>query len=147
MVMGLTSGAFEMGSEDIDFPGPDYQTLAEKSMAGLYVLKEGRLSYVNERLCRTLGYESREELIGKSFGELIHPDDRNLFDGENTGQKGLNTPCRRIARVCRKDGSVIWALLEESAAPYQGRSADMGCLIDFTPFKQAEASLRQSLER
>jgi PAS domain S-box-containing protein len=136
-----------MRSENIDLPDPDYQTVAEKSIAGLYVLQEGQLIYVNAWLCKILGYESREELIGKPFGELIHPDDRNLFEGEITGQKGLNTPGRRVARVFRKDGRTIWALMEESAALYRGRSASVGCLIDFTPFKQAEESLRHSLER
>jgi two-component system response regulator HydG len=136
-----------MRSENIDFPGPDYQTLAEKSIAGSYVLQEGRLSYVNACLCKILGYESREELIGKSFGELIHPDDRNVLEPRPRGQEEPELHDRRVARVCRKDGTIIWALLEERAALYHGRSASVGCIIDFTPYKEAETSLRQSLEK
>ena len=59
-------------------PQDDYRTLCEKSLAGLYVIQKGRFSYVNSMLSNILGYEGPEELIGKSFWELIHPDDRGL---------------------------------------------------------------------
>jgi hypothetical protein len=45
----------------------DYRTLLEKCRVGLYVIQKGCFSYVNSVLSDTLGYESPEHLIGKSF--------------------------------------------------------------------------------
>ena len=38
---------------------------------------EGKLLLVNQKLCDFFGY-CREELIGKNFQEITHPEDRNL---------------------------------------------------------------------
>jgi len=136
-----------MRSENVNFPMPDYQTVTEKSIVGLYVLDEGRLSYVNGWLCRILGYGSRDELIGKSLGELIHPDDRTVPEPGMNGREEKKLHGWRVARVSRKDGTLIWALMGEGPAFHRGRAVRVGFMVDFGSFKETEESLRNSLER
>ena len=39
-----------------------YRTLAEGSLAGIYVIQNGRFQYVNPRLVEMLGYDREEDL-------------------------------------------------------------------------------------
>jgi two-component system sensor histidine kinase/response regulator len=71
----------------------------------------GRWLKVNQALCDSIGY-SAEELSGKTFQEITHPDDmeadlanlRRLLDGEVRFYKIEK-------RYFHKEGRVVWALL------------------------------------
>ena len=128
-------------------PQDYYRTLCEKSLAGLYVIQKGRFSYVNSMLSNILGYEGPEELIGKSFWELIHPDDRRLVKLEMEGEQVQGLEGRSIFRVFKKDGTILWVRMEGSTTTYQGKSANVGHLIDITRFKEMEESQRDYLEK
>jgi len=128
-------------------PQDDYRTLCEKSLAGLYVIQKGRFSYVNSELCNALGYENPEELIGKSFWELIHPDDRGLVRLSMEREQTRGFPNQPTFRIFKKDGTVLWVRMEGSTTTYRGRLATVGHLIDLTPFKKMEKSLQESLEK
>ncbi|HXX34689.1 MAG TPA: sigma 54-interacting transcriptional regulator [Thermodesulfobacteriota bacterium] len=125
----------------------DYRTLCEKSLAGIYVIQRGRFSYVNPWLCNTLGYASPDELIGKSLWEVIHPDDRGRISLSIEGDRTPGNGDWPIVRVIKKDGTFLWVRLEGSSTIYQGEPASIGHLINLTPYKQIEKSLRESLER
>jgi len=121
------------------------RTLLEKSFVGLYVIQRGRFSYVNSTLSNLLGYESPEQLIGKPFWELIHPDDQGLVKlGMEESQL---FPNRHIFRVLKKDGAILWMRMAGSTTTYQGKPANVGHLIDLTEFKEREIALNNSLER
>jgi two-component system response regulator HydG len=124
-----------------------YRTISEKSLVGLYVIQRGRLSYVNSMLSNILGYERPEVLIGKSFWELIHPDDRGLVKLGIEGDQAQGFPDQHIFRVFKKDGTILWVRMEGSTTVYQGKPANVGHLMDFTPFKDKEKSLYDSLEK
>lgn len=71
----------------------------------------GKLTRVNDALCQMLGY-SREELVGKTFAALTHPDDIAK------SKQALKTPDGQPAmtlqfekRYLRKDGSVLWGIV------------------------------------
>ena len=72
---------------------------------------DGVLDFVNDRLCRMLGY-SQSELLGKNVLEITHPDDRHLCTGVIsrllTGE--LSSPSIEKRYLC-KDGSSAWIRL------------------------------------
>jgi PAS domain S-box-containing protein len=94
-----------------------------------------------------LGYGSPDQLIGKSLWELIHPDDRGLV--KLVMEKGKNELFQEgsIFRVFKKDGTILWVHMGGSTTVYQEKPANVGHLIDITPFKETEKTLRQSLEK
>jgi PAS domain S-box-containing protein len=52
-----------------------YRLVFDEAGLGMkWVTPEGRLAEVNRRFCALLGYE-RDELLGRQYRELTHPDD------------------------------------------------------------------------
>jgi PAS domain S-box-containing protein len=112
-------------------------------------LRSGSFIRVNAKLCEILGY-SREELIGKSFLDFTHPDDRQrnlqtvqpFFRGE--------VPVYTIEkRYVRRDGTVIWCsvtgvLIKDSSG---NPLAALTEVQDITERKHAEEALRENQAR
>ena len=71
---------------------------------------EGRFLAVNRRFCEMLGY-SADELIGKRFVDITHPEDQPADEVliHAIVSQGLDSPVNREKRYIRKNGSVLWA--------------------------------------
>lgn len=54
-----------------------YHVLLDRLQDGIFAIEKGTLIYVNQRLAEMLGYPV-EQLIGRSFIEMIDPDDRHM---------------------------------------------------------------------
>ncbi len=74
------------------------------------VNREGRFTLVNRRFCEMLGY-SADELVGKRFVDVTHPDDRHADESliRDTVENRKLVPIAKEKRYVRKDGSVMWA--------------------------------------
>ncbi len=75
-----------------------------KAMAGL----DFRFRAVNPALCAMLGY-TEDELVGRSFLDVVHPDDRN--DCAAMGQALLDGSAPQVQieeRFVRKSGDALW---------------------------------------
>lgn len=122
---------------------PADRPLEENPVLGMYVLQKGRLAHVDLRMADILGYVDPFALIGRSLWTLVHPQDR----GRVRICSGRRTSCRSHAtqdfRVFRKDGSTIRVCLKGDNTLFQGRPANVGCLIDMTTM----ASIKEALER
>ena len=71
----------------------------------------GQLLRVNDSLCRMFGY-AREELIGKRFSDITHPDDIALSQKallDDTGAPRSNLQFEK--RYLKKDGTPMWGLV------------------------------------
>ncbi len=78
-----------------------YDPVLEALPIGIYFLEGDRLRYVNPWLSEALGYGNCEELIGKSFPEIIHPDDRERIKLEIQGQTA-RTDRMKSGAACSK---------------------------------------------
>ena len=103
---------------------------------------------VNQKCCDILGY-TRDELLRKSFRDLLHPDDLALshehFGALLRGELSAYTSERRFQR---KDGAHIWSQVDVSLQ----RDADgnpayaIGLLQDISERKRLDAELRRAKE-
>ena len=108
---------------------------------------EGRFTFVNEAYRRLLG-KRLEELIGRPFLDIVHPDD--VADVAGVFQRTLESPTYRIQFDCRvitPDGSawVSWdggAIFDEDGATTEIQAVG----YDVTSRKAAEFALRSSLD-
>ncbi|MFO1061180.1 MAG: PAS domain S-box protein [Dongiaceae bacterium] len=110
---------------------------------------EGRFVAANARYCEITGY-AREELIGRHFSFVTHPDDvgadveqyRRLLAGEIAAYQMRK-------RYLRKDGHVVWIdLVSTLVRDDRGRpSRGIAIALDVTDRVEAEASLRESEAR
>ena len=119
-----------------------YRTLADCSLAGIYVVQAGRFQYVNPRFTEMLGYEREEDLIGREFLKIVHRLDRPHLAGDDN-----RFPARRTFRALTKDGAMVWLDLRGAHARYMGRQANIGTVLDVTEQMEAEEALRQSEEK
>jgi PAS domain S-box-containing protein len=71
----------------------------------------GQLLRVNDSMCHMLGY-ARDELVGRSFSDITHPDDIALSRSQLTDDSGEpKTRLQFEKRYIRKDGTAMWGLV------------------------------------
>lgn len=121
-----------------------YKTLTENSLTGIFIHKNGKFVFVNDRFAKIHGYKP-EELLGKNHLILAHPDDRKSM--REIALKRLNgktVPQRYEARRLRKDGEIIWCEMMANKIQYQGTPAIMGNVINITKRKLADEAIKKS---
>jgi diguanylate cyclase (GGDEF)-like protein/PAS domain S-box-containing protein len=108
---------------------------------------EGRFVVVNRRFCEMLGY-SRDELIGKRFEEITHPDDRGEDEDVNSeaarSEAQSPTLISKQKRYLRKDGSVMWA--QRSGVAVRSALGEplygLGSIEDVSQYHASQETLR-----
>ena len=119
-----------------------YRDIFESVTDCLFVVDaEGLFVEVNPAACRTYGY-TREELIGRSALELIHPDYHHTLDdfvrqvsaGEGFYNQSVNV---------RKDGSAFYVDVWGVLFTFRGEKHQLAVIHDITERKQAEKTLQQ----
>jgi len=120
-----------------------YRSLVENSHAGILIVDDAyRFVYVNDEMCRIVGYP-REELIGLDFRDLLDDASRQLVtDRYVRRQRGEQIPSRYEFHIIRKDGEerrveISATLLRDPA----GNVQTVAQLLDITERKQAEEAL------
>jgi PAS domain S-box-containing protein len=120
--------------------------LLDQSITGVYVVQDGRLTFVNARLAQTFGYEHADELLAlPDLDALVHPDDRALV-AEHVRRclTGEQRAVQYMFRGVHRDGRVVHAEVHGSAAEYVGGRAMVGVLLDVTERLALESRLRQT---
>lgn len=124
-----------------------FRALSDNALAGVYIIQDGRLTYVNQSLARIFGYEPGE-LIGASPLKLIHADDHALVT-ENIRRRleGEVKSLRYEFRGLCKSGEERAIEVYGAAAQLNGRPAIVGNILDITERKGIEEALQQNESR
>ncbi len=115
-----------------------FRALSEYSLAGVYIIQDYRISYVNPSLAKLFGYSPRE-VLGMDPLSVVHPDDRE-FAAESMRLRlsgavdSLHYECRGL----RKNGEIIHIEVLGGVVELDGRPAIVGNILDITERKQAE---------
>jgi len=123
----------------------EFRAIFEISTAGMMQVDvNGSMLKVNDAFCEMIGY-SREELLGTSFMDITHPDDRGISRNEFSRMKSGNIPILFEKRYIRKDGTTIWTLLNVNViSNEQGEFGHTIAVIqDITAQKQNEEDLKK----
>jgi PAS domain S-box-containing protein len=122
-----------------------YRVATEGSLAGVYVLQDDGLVYVNPTMAQTFGYRPEEIMAGGiAPKDLIHPEDLPLVQ-ENIRRRlsGELEAAHYTFRGLHRDGSVIHYESFGRAVEYQGRPAIVGTLLDITDKVRAEEEFQE----
>ena len=128
-----------------------YETM-EATQAGVYIVTEGRFTYVNQSLADMLG-TGQHTLIGSDPLDCIVAEDRGVV-AENMARRfnGEEIPPYRI-QCLREDGSTFYGEVWAKVTVWQGKASMVGTITDVSLIKQneeklqlRETQLRQSLE-
>ena len=103
----------------------NFRALIERSPSATFVHRDGRHVYVNPAAVAMLGYQSADEIIGRSVLDFIHPDDREAIRARmaQTTQAGA-TPAG-TGRMLRADGSVVVIEAEGIRLDFDGQPSNV----------------------
>jgi PAS domain S-box-containing protein len=121
-----------------------FRSLVEQSIAGIYVIQDGSLVYVNPRFAEIFGYESTDEPIGRNALSVVAENHRAAV-ADNV-QRWLKGAVRRIeysTTGLRKDGSTVEVGVHGARASYRGRPAIIGMVQDISEKKRAEEQIQR----
>jgi PAS domain S-box-containing protein len=107
-------------------------------------LDTGRFLRANRRYCQLTGY-SEAELLGKTFLDITHPDDRaGNLEAIRPFMEDRADTFEIEKRYVRKDGAVVWVHLTGTLIRDESGKAVrlLGSAVDITERKVAEDSLR-----
>jgi len=121
-----------------------YRTLIENANEAIVVAQDGVLKFANRKTSEMTGY-SRQEIVGKPFVELIHPDDRQLVSDNYARRiKGEKAPEVYTFRIVGKSGKDTWVEIHAVWIKWQDLPATLNFLSDISERKLAEEALQKS---
>lgn len=119
-----------------------YRTLAENTLAGVYVVQDGKFKYINNYATSNLGYRPAE-LVGQPCLNMVYPEDRpNVRKSSRKMLHGERTTPYTYRAVDRR-GKVRWIMETVTNIIYEGRPAVLGNSMDITEINDA----REEIER
>ncbi len=124
-----------------------YRLLVEESPDGIGIYQEGKLVFVNAAGVRQVGAKSKEELLGRSIEQIVHPDDQAAaLDRLRRRLAGETGVYPTEARYMRLDGTVLPVEVGATPIRYRGKPAVQFLVRDITARKAAEAVRREREE-
>lgn len=115
-----------------------FRGLVEQPIAGIYIIQDARLAYVNPRFAEILGYDSADELIGIDPLSIVAQSDRDAVAKAINIKEGDPPNVSYGFTARRKDGAMIYVGTHGVLAAHRGRTAIMGLMQDITDKKIAE---------
>jgi PAS domain S-box-containing protein len=123
----------------------DFQMLCEKSLAGVYVVQAGRITYANLTMGKLLGRQPKS-IVGQSPLSFVHPDDRSEVEEQMRRRlSGESETSRFVTRIVRADGSIGYVEVLGSRLSGSDRPVLMGAIIDITARKLADVEIQDRL--
>jgi PAS domain S-box-containing protein len=123
-----------------------YRTLAEDSPLGIYFSQNGVSIFTNNAFQKATGF-SKEDLLGRSSLELVHPDDCPRVRESAIAMLKGNSAEPYQFRYLTKTGETRWALERVSSITYRGQRAVLGNFMDITEIKRSQEALREAMEK
>jgi PAS domain S-box-containing protein len=126
-----------------------FRALVEQTLAGIYIIQDGRFRYVNPGFAAMFGYASAGEIIEQDALRRTG----NMPEDRLHGWRKTSASAARRARSSdihytfagqRRDGGRIEVEVHGRRFDYQGRPAVIGLILDITARKAAEDALRAS---
>ena len=126
-----------------------FRALVEQSIAGIYVIQDGRVVYANPKLCEILGYSPEDFARGGLPLEQLtfEPDWPMVRENVRRRIAGEVQSMHYTFRARRKDGSPVDVEVHGARTELGGKPAITGTLLDISERRRAERALRQSEER
>lgn len=123
-----------------------FRGLVERTLVGVYLIRDGRMLYANPQLEEWFGYEDGA-LVGMPVANLVHPDDlERVRERLRQREEGALEFVQYTFRGLRRDGSSFPVEVYGNRIDYEGGQAIIGTLLDHTQRARDEAALKAASE-
>ncbi|MCC7477971.1 PAS domain S-box protein [bacterium] len=100
----------------------------------------------NPAFVALLGYQSEEEVLGRSFLDFVPEEEwPGFLERQRRRSQGVAVESRYHSRMLRSDGGVVWAELITQLGQFQGQPAVFCWLHDITEHRNTQDALAESL--
>ncbi len=125
-----------------------FRSLAEQSLQGIFVIKNGMVAYANKMMADITGFGLEEilQFDQAALEQIIHPADRSFVIAAANGFEigdGRVSPQSEY-RLITKSGALKWVLQQTRTVRFDGELGVEGVLVDITKRKHAEEQLLHS---
>lgn len=125
-----------------------YRLVVENANEIISIIQNGKIIYTNPTSSEVLGY-SVSELLGSSFIDIVHPEDREkiLSECSNTLKGKRDETITIVNRLIHKSGDVKWVESRAETVEWDNERAVLIFSTDVTDRKIAEEKLRESEQK
>jgi len=122
----------------MQFDEATYKGLLNAVQSGVVILEKDQIQYTNEYFCELSGFQE-DELVGRHFYDMIHPDDLQPFRDayQNRGQGGIGDDEYEF-RIRNQDGFVTYVYMVLGELDLKGRLVQVASIHNITMRKLAE---------
>lgn len=118
-----------------------FRTLAETSIAAIFIHEGEKFIYVNPMMESITGY-NKKELLEMNFWDTVHPDFKDLVRERGfSRQRAEAVPSEYEFKMFRKDSEERWHRIHATSFHFEGKRAALGTAFDITEQKKAEEQL------
>ncbi len=123
-----------------------HRQVVDNATEGILVLQDDVIVFANSRMGELVGL-TREEMVGHSYLDDVHPDDRQLvIERYARRMRGEHVEQNAMFRARnRRTGQYIWCQVAVVTIEWEGRPAALTFVTDVTERKILEDQLKQSL--
>ena len=120
--------------------------MTEAAATVIYLVQDGRFTYVNRVMEEISGY-TNDELLAMHSTDLIHPEDKEEARAKAIASLKGHSSLPYEFRVLKKDTETLWVSERVTSIEYGGNRAVLGTLMDITKQKIAEATSREHTDQ
>lgn len=125
-----------------------FRAIVEHSLAGIYVIQQGKFVYVNPTFAKIFGYTAEELLALPSSLDIVDPADRDEVARTIRARESSQEPAVKYSyRGRKKDGSIVHIESLGTSIELGGNIAVMGTVLDVTQSRRTRMALIQEKER
>jgi PAS domain S-box-containing protein len=129
--------------QDLRTAEEQFRGLVEQSIAGIYLIQDGKFAYVNPRFAEIFGYASVDELVGRESISLVAEKCRSaVLDARRQVEVGAQSVSYAFTAL-RKNGDEIEVGVHSSRAAHNRRPALIGLMQDISEKKRAEEQIQR----
>ncbi|MHB9133793.1 MAG: sensor histidine kinase [Armatimonadota bacterium] len=123
-----------------------FRTLVEDSLIGVYLLTDGRFTYINQAGADIFGYQADDVIDHLELLDLVHAEDRPaLVEMLRQHRAGERDTIQVTVRGVRKDGGIVACDIYGRQSRYLDHPALMGQLVNVTERVEADRAKNQFL--
>jgi len=127
-LLNLVQTRLEKQERLITIADEKFNTLMEFSSNGIFIFRDGKLSYVNRRFCEIVSYQ-QSELLGMNLVNIVYKDDMHmLVERVERCLKGIHKDLQADIRLIGRDQELVQTILTGSCVNIRGKKSIIGSL-------------------